>query len=172
VPKPPLIIPRFQYHLDEVTVRAIFFRHNRAYDVFADYFLLTVPKELLSKFIKKGNLTLNGKVTFRYKDSKRGAYIKTMTVNAEEFIRRFLQHVLPAGVHKVRYYGLWSPSNRKKLLEIQKTLIQSGNDQPEGYEENIDAKVTASSEPRPCPHCKKGILIWIGRLPRQGRAPP
>jgi hypothetical protein len=48
----------------------------------------------------------NGNVTFRYKDSKSGAYIKTMTVSAEEFIRRFLQHALPAGVHKVRYYGM------------------------------------------------------------------
>ena len=45
----------------------------------------------------------NGKVTFRYKDSKHGTYIKTMTVNAEEFFRRFLQHALPAGIHKVRY---------------------------------------------------------------------
>ena len=53
--------------------------------------------------------TDNGKVTFRYKDSG-GAQIKTMTVSAEELIRRFLQHVLPAGVHKVRYYGLWSSS--------------------------------------------------------------
>jgi hypothetical protein len=46
----------------------------------------------------------NGNVTFRYKDSKSVAYIKTMTVSAEGFIQRFLQHVLPAGVHKVRYY--------------------------------------------------------------------
>ncbi len=114
----------------------------------------------------------NGNVTFRYKDSKRGAYIKTMTVSAEEFIRRFLQHVLPAGVHKVRYYGLWSPSNRKKLLEIQQTLSQSGNDQQEGLEEDMDAEISPPSEPRPCPHCQKGMLIRIGRLFRQGRAPP
>ncbi len=114
----------------------------------------------------------NGNVTFRYKDSKRGAYIKTMTVSSEEFIRRFLQHALPSGVHKVRYYGLWSPSNRKKLLELQQTLSQSGNDQQEGFEEDIDAEVSAPSEPRQCPHCQKGTLVWIGRLPRQGRAPP
>jgi hypothetical protein len=44
-------------------------------------------------------------------------------------IRRFLQHALPAGVHKVRYYGLWSPSNHKKLLELQQTLTQSGKDE-------------------------------------------
>ena len=96
-----------------------------------------------------------------------------MTVSTEEFIRRFLQHVLPAGVHKVRYYDLWSPSNRKKLLELQQTLPQSGNDQPEGFEEeDTDAEVSAPSEPRQCPHCQKGVLVWVGRLFRQGRAPP
>jgi hypothetical protein len=116
----------------------------------------------------------NGKVTFRYKDSS-GAQTKTMTVSAEEFIRRFLQHVLPSGVHKVRYYGLWSPSNHKKLLEIRQTLSQSGDDQQEGFEEDMDAEVSAPSEPRQCPHCQKGTLVWIGRLfrqGRQGRAPP
>jgi hypothetical protein len=114
----------------------------------------------------------NGKVTFRYKDSKRGAYIKTMTVNAEEFIRRFLQHALPAGVHKVRYYGLWSPSHRKKLLELQQTMSQSENDQQERFEEDIDAEVSFPLEPSQCPHCKKETLIWVGRLFRQERAPP
>ncbi|MCP4261435.1 MAG: hypothetical protein GY774_28625 [Planctomycetes bacterium] len=114
----------------------------------------------------------NGKVTFRYKDSKRGTYIKTMTVGAEEFIRRFLQHALPAGVHKVRYYGLWSPSNRKKLLELQQTLTQFGKEQPEGFEEDIDEEVSVTSEPRQCPHCQKGTLVCIGRLSRRGRAPP
>jgi hypothetical protein len=114
----------------------------------------------------------NGNVTFRYKDSKCGAYIKTMTVRAEEFIRRFLQHALPAGIHKVRYYGLWSPSNRKKLLELQQTLIQSANDEQERFGEDIDEEISVPSESRQCPHCKKGVLIWIGRMPRQGRAPP
>jgi hypothetical protein len=114
----------------------------------------------------------NGDVTFRYKNSKRGAYIKTMTIGAEEFIRRFLQHALPTGVHKVRYYGLWSPSNRKKLLELQQTLIQSENDGQERFEEDIDVEVSAPSEPRQCPHCQKGTLVCIGRLFRQWRAPP
>ena len=113
----------------------------------------------------------NGKVTFRYKDSS-GAQIKTMTVSAEEFIRRFLQHVLPAGVHKVRYYGLWSSSNRRHLSEVQQILTQSGNDQQVRLEEDMDAEVPPSSEVRQCPHCQRGTLIWIGRLLRQGRAPP
>jgi hypothetical protein len=114
----------------------------------------------------------DGKVSFRYKNSKHGAYTKTMTVNAEEFIRRFLQHALPAGIHKVRYYGLWSPSNRKKLLGLQQILTKSENDGQERFEEDMDVEVSAPSEPRQCPHCQKGTLVWIGRLHRQGRAPP
>ena len=95
-----------------------------------------------------------------------------MTVSAGEFIRRFLQHVLPAGVHKVRYYGLWSPSNRKKLLELQQILTKSENDEQEQLEEDMDTDVSAPLESRQCPHCQKGVLVWIGCLPRQGRAPP
>ncbi len=113
----------------------------------------------------------DGKVTFRYKDS-RDDQTKTMTVSAEEFIRRFLQHVLPAGAHKVRYYGLWSPTHRKNLSKVQHILTQSGNDQQVQSEEDIDAKAPPPSEARQCPHCQMGNLILIGRLPRQGRAPP
>ena len=113
----------------------------------------------------------NGKVTFRYRGAST-TQTKIMTVSAEEFIRRFLQHVLPAGIHKVRYYGLWSPSNRKKLSKVQQTLTQSGDDQPERFEEDMDAEVSALSKARPCPHCQMGMLIRIGRLSRQGRAPP
>jgi hypothetical protein len=111
----------------------------------------------------------NGRVTFKYKDSG-STQTKTMTVSAQEFIRRFLQHVLPAGVHKVRYYGLWSPSNRKKLLEVQQILTQSGNDQQ--VQEVVELEMPSSPEPRQCPHCQKGTLVWIGRLLLRGREPP
>ena len=55
-------------------------------------------------------------------------------------IRRFLQHVRPAGVHKVRYYGLWSASNRKKLSGVQQILIQPENNQQEGFKEDMDVE--------------------------------
>jgi hypothetical protein len=113
----------------------------------------------------------NDKVTFRYK-SPDAAQTKTMTVSAEEFIRRFLQHVLPIGVHKVRYYGLWSPSHRKNLSKVQQILTKSRNDQQEQIEEHTDAEAPPLPEPRKCRHCEKGTLIRIRRLPRQGRAPP
>ncbi len=113
----------------------------------------------------------DGKVTFRCKDSG-GSKVRTMTVSAEEFIRRFLQHVLPAGAHKVRYYGLWSPSYRRNLFEVQQILTQSENDQQELIAENTDVEAPSSSDARRCRHCQKGILILLRRLPRKGRAPP
>ena len=50
-------------------------------------------------------------VTFRYKERKKSRW-RTCTLSGHEFMRRFLQHVLPKGLHKVRYYGLWNPKQR------------------------------------------------------------
>ena len=63
-----------------------------------------------NRILKSGN----GKVTFRYRVSDTGQ-IRTCTLTAKEFLRRFLQHVLPKGFVKVRYYGLFSPAKRHLL---------------------------------------------------------
>ncbi len=60
-------------------------------------------------------------VTFRYRESDSGT-LRRMTLTPMEFMRRFLQHILPDGFHKVRYYGLLSPSNRKTLKLLQSIL--------------------------------------------------
>jgi len=64
----------------------------------------------------------DGKVTFAYKDYRDGRK-KRMTLPVFEFLRRFLQHVLPSGFHKVRYYGFFGPSARKKLLRVRMILF-------------------------------------------------
>lgn len=64
----------------------------------------------------------NGLVTFKYTDSKT-AQIKYVTLNAQEFIRRFLQHVLPHNFMKVRYFGIFAPTNRQKLRQLRKLLF-------------------------------------------------
>ena len=113
----------------------------------------------------------DGKVTFRYRDSRTGQ-TKTLTLNAQEFLRRFLQHVLPRGVHKVRYYGLWSPSHRDQLHAWQQRLAPASA--PEAASSRR-APVEESACPppgRPCPYCKIGTLVWVRRLPPQGRTPP
>jgi hypothetical protein len=114
----------------------------------------------------------DGKVTFRYQNCGDSQW-KTMTLPASEFIRRFLQHVLPRGTHKVRYYGLWSPSNRGRLRQVQIVLASDIPVQP--HEINIlDEEVSAQpiGNGKTCPHCGKGILVLIDRIDRQRRAPP
>ena len=63
-------------------------------------------------------------VTFRYQQRRQRRW-KTMTLPAEEFIRRFLQHVLPRGTHKVRYYGIWHPSQRNILRRVQLATMRA-----------------------------------------------
>ena len=58
----------------------------------------------------------DGKVRFQWKDYRRGGQQKPMTVNADEFIRRFLIHVLPSGFQRIRYYGLLGNRYRKDKL--------------------------------------------------------
>ena len=114
----------------------------------------------------------DGKVTFRYQKCGQSQW-KTVTLPASEFIRRFLQHVLPRGTHKVRYYGLWSPSNRNRLHQLQIVLAPDKPVRPQDL--NIpdeQASTQGMENPKTCPHCKKGILILIDRIPRQRRAPP
>ena len=64
-----------------------------------------------------------GNVTFRYKDYRHEAQQKTMTLKADEFIRRFLLHVLPAGFQRIRYYGfLGNRYREQKLAHCRKLL--------------------------------------------------
>ena len=65
----------------------------------------------------------NGKVTFEYKDYKDNSKIKVMTISAEEFIRRFLLHVLPDHFTKIKHYGLLSNRNKKKNIRFCRFLI-------------------------------------------------
>ena len=63
----------------------------------------------------------DGKVTFRFRTSDTGN-LKTCILSVEEFIRRFLQHVLPKGFVKVRYYGFFSSGIRPKLAAVRQKL--------------------------------------------------
>jgi len=109
--------------------------------------------------------TKNGTVTFRYQESKNGTW-KTMTLPAGEFLRRYLQHVLPPGFHKVRYYGLLSPANLITLKRVQLLLEQRSGKKEEKKQE--------APEPAPkntCPCCKEGMMAIISWLPRKPRSP-
>ena len=114
----------------------------------------------------------DGKVTFRYQECGQTQW-RTMTLAATDFIRRFLQHVLPSGVHKVRYYGLWAPANRRLLCQVQ-LLLAVDESVPATLKSDSPTMTPSSSslEGAPCPRCEKGALVCIGRLARRGRGPP
>ena len=65
----------------------------------------------------------NGHVTFEYKDYKDNSKIKLMTITAEEFIRRFLLHVLPDKFTKIKHYGLLANRNKKNNIKLCRLLI-------------------------------------------------
>lgn len=65
----------------------------------------------------------NGNVTFEYKDYKDNGNVKQMTITCEEFIRRFLLHVLPDHFTKIRHYGLLSNRNKKNIIKFCRLLI-------------------------------------------------
>ncbi len=116
----------------------------------------------------------DGQVTFRYKVRRQRRW-ETKTLPAMEFIRRFLQHVLPRGTHKVRYYGIWHPSCRSLLRRVQ--LVTGRPEIPTAVEEEAtlrtDGDVEESSpKPRKCPCCGEGTLVLSQTLPRQPRPPP
>lgn len=109
----------------------------------------------------------DGNVTFRYQSSDTKEW-KTMQLPAHEFLRRFLQHVLPQGFHKVRYYGLWSPRNRITLRRLQLVLAEQRKKQ-----EAKSADTPPPPKPqRRCPCCEDGRMIIIQWLPKKPRSPP
>jgi hypothetical protein len=104
-------------------------------------------------------------VTYRYKDRAADRQRKE-TVAGHEFIRRFLQHVLPAGFHKVRYYGLWHASRREPLRNLRNLLLlaQPASPSAEPAAPEPDADPQAPPSPRRCPHCETGHLTLLRRL--------
>jgi len=117
------------------------------------------------------------RVTFRYRDSKEKNRTKLMTLDADEFIRRFLLHILPDGFTKIRYYGLLSNRNRKRLIAQCRNLLgvpqkeQQEHTPKEGWEETL-LRITGI-DVRICPKCRQGTMVLVETLlPRFGRWPP
>jgi hypothetical protein len=102
-----------------------------------------------------------GAVTFSYKESATDQ-LKRCTVTAQEFIRRFLQHVLPPRFIKVRYYGLLSPAHRQ-LLQKARSLLATSKLKTQ------NVKTSESLARLTCPHCG-GPLTLLAPIAR-GRAP-
>jgi hypothetical protein len=103
----------------------------------------------------------NGQVSFRFKKSDTEQW-ETKTLPVFDFIHRFLQHVLPKGLVKIRYYGLMAP-NRRNLIAVAKYLMADTR--------VSDAAPEIKNKQNICPLCG-AKLCWVKPLPRSIRAPP
>ena len=97
----------------------------------------------------------NRTVTFRYKKQKSNRW-RTMTLDVMEFIRRYLQHVLPTGFMKIRYYGFMGSGSSLSLDDIRAAIERSLD---YFVEERSSPKNEGNRHPY-CPHCKGKLLFW------------
>jgi hypothetical protein len=122
-------------------------------------------------------------VTFRWKDYRRKGRTryKTMTLNTEEFMRRFLLHVLPSGFHRIRHYGLLANAGRKNNIDTIRQLLQQPAPVPEVHAdpEHRNTPNRAALPTFICRHCGAPMLIietferaqHIRAPPSLGRSP-
>ena len=107
----------------------------------------------------------DGNVRFRWKDYRQQHRLRTMTLTAEEFIRRFLLHVLPPDLHRIRHFGFLASRHRKQKLALCRRLLgmpppEPATEPPPDYRDRFE-ELTGSSL-RQCSACRCGLLCWSG----------
>jgi hypothetical protein len=103
----------------------------------------------------------DGRVSFEWKDYADGNKTKIMTLDAVEFIRRFLLHILPAGFVRIRQFGFLANRARGKKLALCRTLL-SALTAPQNDAVIVDRSGSPKDRsPKPCPVCKNGHMILI-----------
>jgi hypothetical protein len=112
-----------------------------------------------------------GEVSFRYRDNKTQE-LRHLTLPAEQFMERFLQHVLPKGFVKVRTYGLWSAAQQELLAKTQAQLAAVSSCQRRILPEPETVASIAAAEPTLCPECKLGHMIFIREIAPERKRPP
>lgn len=107
----------------------------------------------------------NDRVTFTYRDRSDEDQLKHMTIDAVEFIRRFLLHVLPDGFVKIRYYGFMAHRNRKRCVDLIRKLIDPNAKMKIRQETVVEMMLRVTGiDISMCPKCLKGKLRRVGIL--------
>jgi hypothetical protein len=108
----------------------------------------------------------NGEVLLSYRDRKDGDRKKTMVLEAHEFIRRFLLHVLPDGFMRIRHFGFLANRSKKQALAQCRRLLELGPALPQSSSlsaKDLLLKITGFDLSR-CPCCHNGTMIVVGDL--------
>ena len=117
-----------------------------------------------------------GTVSFRWKDYRDGSRNKTMRLCADEFIRRFLLHVLPDGFQRIRHFGFLANRYREAKLAVCRRLLADRAPHPEKRADRLDYRdvyeqLTGTSL-RDCPVCHAGHMVLIAILRDSRGGPP
>ena len=106
------------------------------------------------------------KVTFQYRDRSVGDARKKMTINAQEFIRRFLLHVLPDGYKKIRHFGFLASRCKKQNLAKCQRILKSPEDLPQPQPQTLRERMLrlTAIDITLCPKCKDGQMQKVKRL--------
>jgi hypothetical protein len=115
----------------------------------------------------------NGEVTLSYRDRKDGDQKKIMTLEAQEFIRRFLLHVVPDGFMRIRHFGFLANRSKKQALAQCRNLLKfhpALPQRPDQSAKDLLLKITGVDLSR-CPCCHKGTMLTIADLPAPSSFP-
>jgi hypothetical protein len=107
-----------------------------------------------------------GEVTLSYRDRRDGDRKKSLTLDAQEFIRRFLLHVLPDGFMRVRHFGFLANRSKKQALAQCRKLLKVDSivtPIPERSAKELLLNLTGVDVSR-CPCCKQGMMVVVGEL--------
>ena len=110
-------------------------------------------------------------VTFRWRDYRHHGKAKVMTLDAQEFIRRFLLHTLPDGFHRIRHYGFLANGHRAHKLALCRTLLVAAP-AATPTQPMDDRSRTAAAAFDLCPRCGGSMVTLAGLTPTPIRAPP
>ena len=113
-----------------------------------------------------------GQVSFHWNDYRHHHRQKTMTLSADEFIRRFLIHVLPEGFQRIRYYGFLSNRHRGEKLPLCRQLLEmpavdpepEPGDRPSDYDIEALYENLTGAPLRLCPQCRQGRMVVVETL--------
>ncbi len=113
------------------------------------------------------SLHYTGRSTFIYRDRADDNTVKEVAVKAEEFIRRFLLHILPKGFMKIRYYGFLAHANKKTCIPLLRQLINPDAEFTKKLTETVEEMMMRLTgiDISLCPNCGREKMVFMDALP-------